>query len=539
MNAARRPQIVMVVQNDVSGDTRVKKTALSLASAGCEVTVYGFSKDGRPWETMIGSVRIIRLADPARTYRRRRGLRRPPLAYRTQAALDHALGRREGRRARVVSAVTAWKSRIDARQERLEWAGHRTLTDRLTIASLWYRIKGRRVLAVMPELVFRLRLSSTRGQGVTTTVVRKIRRLVGLRSSLGEGSPGPADPLAHLLRLEEQFKAALQKREEPVDALHAHDFFTIGMVRRAAQMLSPSGDPVPWIYDAHEYVSGLDFFTPARRAAALQLESEHISAAAQVVTVTPELAARLHSDYGLKRRPAVVLNAPAQMDRPAVSETVRTSLGLASEVPLLVYAGQVKEPRDVHTLVAALAFLPGVHLAILTANAGAYVDGLAQLAAEVGAADRYHRLPYVASHAVSSFLRDADVGVVPLSHYGNAEVALPTKLFEYLHARLPMVVSDTQAMRSFVEALAIGEVFVAGEARSLAEAARAVLANRERYIKPMESDPELLMRYSWQHQERVLLDVYSVILGQPVVPTDAAPTSLEEHHSAREEATHR
>lgn len=534
MTPPDRPIVAMVVQNDVSGDTRVKKTALTLAHAGCSVTVYGFAKDGRRWESFVGPVRIVRLVDPRKAARATSplaaGLRLA--AHRSPDALQRAAARRAARRARVVTFVGARKARIDAREDRIRRRGVRSLADRVLIASLWYRIKAVRGMANIAEMGYRLRLSITRGDRVARKIWRKARR------HIAPGRPIPqarANPLAHLERLERAFIHELEGRQ--VDVIHAHDFFTVAMAHRAAQTLSEDAAPVRWVYDAHEYVRGLDFFSPERRAAALRLEGDHIRSADRIITVTPDLADRLQEDYDLPCRPDVVLNAPARIDGGPPQATVRTRLGLADEVPLLVYAGQVKAPRDIHTLVAALEFLPDVHLALLTANEGPYVDGLAAIAARIAASDRYHRLPYVAAHEVSAFLSDATIGVVPLTHYGNAEVALPTKLFEFLHARLPMVVSDTRAMRRFVEELGVGEIFAAGDARALAAAVLKVLAQPDTYRQPLRSRPELLVRYSWQEQERVLVDAYRSVLGTCLAWDGRTPTSLREHAASRADAS--
>lgn len=531
MTIPRRPHVVMVVQNDVSGDTRVKKMALTLAHAGCAVTVYGFSTRSERWETALGPVRIVRLADARR---KRRGPRLRPgfrqaFAYRTPEAVGRAMTRREERRARLATGQAAWSAKVA--QPRRGRGSVSALADRLLAASLPYRMAALRWAAMVPDVVVQVRLTATRGQSVTRKVVGKVlRRSPAWAPGRGTRAPTPRPPLAHLERLESLLRDELAGQD--VDVIHAHDFFTIGMVHRAAHELSAARQPVRWVYDAHEYVRGLDFMSPERRAAALRLEAEHIRSADRVITVTPDLAERLTRDYGLPRSPDVVLNAPALLDQVAGLPSVRSRLRLHVDAPLLVYAGQVKAPRDVHTLVAALAYLPGAHLAVLTANDGPYVDNLAILARQLSAGDRYHRLPYVASHEVAAFLRDADVGVVPLSHYGNAEVALPTKLFEYLHAGLPMVVSDTRAMRRFATELGVGETYTAGDARSLAAAVTTVLDQPAVYRQRLQSQG-LAQRYSWQRQEAVLIAAYRDVLGMPLACDAETPTSLEEQPVAK------
>ena len=52
--ASRRRRVVMLVANDVSADTRVKKTALTLATAGFEVVVIGLVRSGARSESRLG-----------------------------------------------------------------------------------------------------------------------------------------------------------------------------------------------------------------------------------------------------------------------------------------------------------------------------------------------------------------------------------------------------------------------------------------------------------------------------------------------------
>ena len=56
-----------------------------------------------------------------------------------------------------------------------------------------------------------------------------------------------------------------------------------------------------------------------------------------------------------------------------------------------------------------------------------------------------HVLPYVEHWQAVSFLSAADVGIIPIHHWPNHEIALITKFFEYSHERLPIVVSVTCA----------------------------------------------------------------------------------------------
>lgn len=59
--SADRPHVLMIVGNDVTVDTRVRKMAHDVALAGPRVTVLGISATGQREEAMLGPAKIIRL----------------------------------------------------------------------------------------------------------------------------------------------------------------------------------------------------------------------------------------------------------------------------------------------------------------------------------------------------------------------------------------------------------------------------------------------------------------------------------------------
>jgi glycosyltransferase involved in cell wall biosynthesis len=137
---------------------------------------------------------------------------------------------------------------------------------------------------------------------------------------------------------------------------------------------------------------------------------------------------------------------------------------------------------------------------------------LERRAVELDVADRLHVRDYVPQDQVVAFLRSADVGLVPILHQPNHEIALITKYFEYAHARLPLVVSDVETMARTTRQLGNGEVFTAGDVDGFAAATAAVLADPERYSKAYDQ-PGLLEGWSWETQAGVLLDLYARLLG--------------------------
>jgi glycosyltransferase involved in cell wall biosynthesis len=170
-----------------------------------------------------------------------------------------------------------------------------------------------------------------------------------------------------------------------------------------------------------------------------------------------------------------------------------------------------------------LGLLPDLHLAVVAVPyPHPMAARLREIAAKVGAVDRLHLVPPVPSHEVPSYLSEADLALSPiLGDSVSYDMALPNKLFEFLHAGLPMVVSDCRAMAQFVTEHGLGRVFRAGDPSDLADAVRAVLAH-----PPHPETTALRREFCWQGQEPRLLAVYDELVSglhtpqPPMTPAD-------------------
>lgn len=429
----------MLVDNDVTHDSRVRKSARSAARAGFEVLVIGLSRGPRPREQALEGVRVLRVS-----------------------LLDAA-----SRLSRLVARAVPEGSAHSASARTVA----QTVRARARDGSLLPVLEGR----VCERLPGRVYLGWRRIYPEFEVMARAMER------------PGLAF--------------------EP-DLVHVHDFPSLPA---GARIKERARKRPRLVYDAHEYVGGLDRFTPARRRACTDVEVEHAPLADRIVTVSPVTAELLQRDLGLAYRPESIVNAP-QADTPAPGgDSVRARLGLGSEVPLLAYAGVVTPARGLSTVVEALPRLPGAHFVLVTDERGPNLGKLLDRASDLGCAGRVHVLPYVDADRVPSFLRDATLGITALVRYGNAEATLPNKLFEYMHARIPVAASEHGAVGALVRDLGIGETFEAGNPLSFATAVGSITAAPERYTRAIEA-PGVLERYSWEVQGEKLLRVYDELI---------------------------
>jgi len=172
------------------------------------------------------------------------------------------------------------------------------------------------------------------------------------------------------------------------------------------------------------------------------------------IIVSGEMDAELVRDrFRLASRPLVLLNTPPYKD--AVPSPLRQRCSLSENVPLVLYQGVVHHGRGIAPFFEAMKLMPDVHLAVL--GDGPALSELQSRARQMGVSDRVHWLGSVPYNELHSYTCGADLGlclIEPLSL--SYEYALPNKLFEYMNARIPSIVTDLPAMRQHIEKYPVG-----------------------------------------------------------------------------------
>jgi UDP-glucose:(heptosyl)LPS alpha-1,3-glucosyltransferase len=189
--------------------------------------------------------------------------------------------------------------------------------------------------------------------------------------------------------------------------------------------------------------------------------------------VTEEVRDDLLAVHGVPAERALVVPYPIDYERLTAAERggLRTPLGLAPDVPLLLFVGHGFERKGLAETLAALAEIDaGVHLAIV---GGGDVNAYGRMAGDLGIGGRVHFLGSTA--APEELYPDADVLVLP-----TREDVWGIAIVEAMAAGVPVVTSDTAGARAAVEEAGAGTIVPTGDVRSLRQAVAALVANPDR-----------------------------------------------------------
>jgi glycosyltransferase involved in cell wall biosynthesis len=122
-----------------------------------------------------------------------------------------------------------------------------------------------------------------------------------------------------------------------------------------------------------------------------------------------------------------------------------------AEHPLiLMYHGTLSERAGLDIAIRAFvkAREAAPHLRLHFMGSGEALPSMKQLAQELGVTDYIDFMPSRLPDEVADFITQRDIGIIPYLSNGFMDLLLPTKAYEFVLMRRPMIVSNLFAMRS-------------------------------------------------------------------------------------------
>jgi glycosyltransferase involved in cell wall biosynthesis len=120
--------------------------------------------------------------------------------------------------------------------------------------------------------------------------------------------------------------------------------------------------------------------------------------------------------------------------------------------------------------------------------------------------------PYVAAHDIMSLLNEGTVAISPNLRVPTQEKAIPTKLFEYMAACLPIVASDLPSQMDFVGGAHAGLLARPEEPDTFVDALARLVSDRAyAYQLGLNGQRAFTEKYCWETQIPSLLAFYDAI----------------------------
>ena len=250
----------------------------------------------------------------------------------------------------------------------------------------------------------------------------------------------------------------------------------------------------PLVYDSHEYFTELPELVGRRfkRRVWLAAERLFVPRAVAAYTVCQSLADIYTVKYNLQF--SVVRNVPYALPKNDNTPVCK----------IIMYQGALNVGRGIEMMIAAMQYLPDYELWI--AGSGGVENDLRQLADEQKSGGKIVFLGRLAPDELRQRTQQAAVGLSIEEDLGqNYHYALPNKLFDYIQARVPVVVSHLPEMQRIVDDYRVGEVLTERTPSGLAVLIQKVVSQRDKYAEKLDIAAAEL---NWGNESKRLIDIY-------------------------------
>ncbi|MEZ4829996.1 MAG: glycosyltransferase [Bacteroidia bacterium] len=276
--------------------------------------------------------------------------------------------------------------------------------------------------------------------------------------------------------------------------INANDLDTLG-----ACFLASKIKRTELVYDSHEYFTEVPELVdrPFTRKLWLLLEGWIFPRLKKVYTVNKAIASIYSEKYGVQV--GVVRNLPFARE-------------IAQPVPksnILLYQGALNIGRGLELMIEAMVYLPEFTLKI--AGRGDIEKHLAEKV-EKNRVKNVHLTGFISPEALHQLTVTATLGLSLEEDLGaNYRFASPNKVFDYIQAGVPVLVSDLPVMREVVESTGTGEILPSEmrTAERLAVVIREMVGDRERMEKLRENCRKTARLLTWENEKEILLKYYS------------------------------
>jgi glycosyltransferase involved in cell wall biosynthesis len=258
------------------------------------------------------------------------------------------------------------------------------------------------------------------------------------------------------------------------------------------------------VYDSHELFTEVPELNNRifQKKFWLMLESVILPRLENNITVCDSIAKYYNAKYNVSFK--VVRNIPIAGLRKD-SDNVSVFNNCPKEI-ILIYQGALNVDRGIELMIDAVNLLDGFKLWIVGSGdiekeLKNYVNNL-QLNRKVKFFGR------ISQNELSSITRNACLG---LSLEQNTSLsynyALPNKLFDYIHANIPVVVSDLPEMSIVVKKYDIGWVLTDNSPNGLKKLIENIFDNLHEYSSKRASTANAIETLNWEKEKVIYLEV--------------------------------
>lgn len=284
------------------------------------------------------------------------------------------------------------------------------------------------------------------------------------------------------------------------DILLSNDLDTLPANFLAAKVKSK-----PLVYDSHEYFTEVPELInrPQVKKIWEWLEQKMVPEIKYAITVCDSIANIYMEKYGTPFK--VVRNIPGSSNKISTREKSEKS------EKIILYQGAINIGRGLEQAILSMKFIENAKLII--AGDGDIKADLELLVENENLQNQVEFVGRLPLEKLSKLTPQADLGLSIEEDLGlNYRFALPNKLFDYIHAQIPVLISNLPEMAAIVNQYQIGDITNSLNPSHLAEKIKDSLYNKDKRKIWIKNLPIASKELTWEKEEKVIQKIFERFL---------------------------
>ena len=252
------------------------------------------------------------------------------------------------------------------------------------------------------------------------------------------------------------------------------------------------------IYDSHEYFTEVPELInrPRTRAFWLKLEKYIFPKLKNVITVNYKIAEYYTSKY--KVPVTVIRNIPQSFKIKNPEQFTQWD----KKYKFIIYQGSLNLGRGLELIIDSMLHLKGYRL--LIAGEGDISDKLKYQVERLHLQEQVVFLGRILPGKLKSITKQAELGLSLEEDLGlNYRYCLPNKVFDYIHAGIPVLVSELPLLKELIDENKIGTCLLQRNPAALAAQIENMILNKDKYLNGIE---QCKAKYNWENEKKSLIN---------------------------------
>jgi len=263
---------------------------------------------------------------------------------------------------------------------------------------------------------------------------------------------------------------------------------------------------IPLVYDTHEIFTEVPELQHNRLKKRIWkgIERVLVPRLKYLFTVNKSIADWYQVQYHVSAR--IVRNVPTASLHSTIKSRLELDLPVDKQIIILQGSG-INIDRGAEELIESMKFIENSLLLIIGGG-----DCIPELKKRVIRLDLKEKVRFVGKLPYSELMqytRNSDLGVTFDKNTNiNYYYSLPNKLFDYIHAGIPVLASRLPEIEKIIRHYDLGDLIDNHEPRHIADKIEEVLKNQEQVRKWKENTKLAARELVWETEEKELISVY-------------------------------